>query len=97
MSTSENLKVGSVVRLKTGGPAMTVSEASDPRTGRDDVALCKWFVHVAPMNSTNVQAAASLGYAMATREWDGPFEAYFGHDSLDIVEAGRADAAQAVS
>lgn len=33
-------KVGDVVELKSGGPAMTV-EGIDPGTGR---VVCKWFV-----------------------------------------------------
>lgn len=38
-----DISVGDVVTLKSGGPAMTVSEIGrNERTGRTNVA-CKWF------------------------------------------------------
>jgi uncharacterized protein YodC (DUF2158 family) len=73
MSTSENLKVGSMVRLKTGGPIMTVC-----RLVEGD-AICKWFVE---MKRPFDGMAAS-----AVSEWIGPYDAAFGRDALAIVEA----------
>ena len=38
-----DIKVGSVVKLKSGGPVMTVTRIAD-ETGTK-LAICKWFVN----------------------------------------------------
>jgi uncharacterized protein YodC (DUF2158 family) len=46
MAMSDEVKAGSVVRLKSGGPVMTVAwveKAGQQYT--DDVAHCTWFIH----------------------------------------------------
>ncbi len=37
-------KKGDTVRLKSGGPVMTIQDIGDyAHSGRDDAALCVWF------------------------------------------------------
>ena len=40
----EEIKAGSVVRLKTGGPEMKVKSV------KDDMALCEWLIVGRPCN-----------------------------------------------
>lgn len=40
----QEIRVGSVVRLKSGGPLMTVSEVSLGVGGSEKQAWCDWFV-----------------------------------------------------
>ncbi|MCY3985538.1 MAG: DUF2158 domain-containing protein [Candidatus Dadabacteria bacterium] len=40
---SNNISVGAVVRLKSGGPAMTVSEIIDGGSTNPTSAQCVWF------------------------------------------------------
>ena len=40
-----DIKAGSIVQLKSGGPKMTVSQVGVPAmTGTEDHAWCDWFV-----------------------------------------------------
>ncbi|PYE89603.1 DUF2158 domain-containing protein [Phyllobacterium leguminum] len=41
---AEEIKVGSVVRLKSGGPHMTVSSVGKPTYSDTMSAWCDWFV-----------------------------------------------------
>jgi uncharacterized protein YodC (DUF2158 family) len=62
MSKTE-IKVGSVVRLKSGSPAMVVQSTFDDAGGQP-VARCAWFDESKPM--TEKFAVASL---MTEEEW----------------------------
>jgi uncharacterized protein YodC (DUF2158 family) len=42
--SDEEIKVGSVVQLKSGGPLMTVSEVGEGYGGGAQKAWCDWFV-----------------------------------------------------
>jgi uncharacterized protein YodC (DUF2158 family) len=45
ISMSEQLKKGDTVKLKSGGPVMTIKDIGDyANSGHDDAALCVWFV-----------------------------------------------------
>lgn len=46
---SEAFKVGDVVRLKSGGPRMTVTNAGDDMSGRPFVE-CAWFEGTTALN-----------------------------------------------
>lgn len=83
---NEMLKAGDVVRLKTGGPLMTVSEVGCHERARDNDVLCKWFFKVI---SRSDQGMAPVGYVAHVREWDGPYQEYFGHDALEIATPDR--------
>jgi uncharacterized protein YodC (DUF2158 family) len=43
MKLADEINAGSVVRLKSGGPSMTVKWAGDSRMGEHG-AYCEWFV-----------------------------------------------------
>ena len=40
---AENIQPGDVVKLKSGGPAMTVSFVGDARNRGITAAVCMWF------------------------------------------------------
>jgi uncharacterized protein YodC (DUF2158 family) len=40
----DNFEIGSVVRLKSGGPLMTVHDIDDYSPGPNPGLLCVWFV-----------------------------------------------------
>lgn len=40
---NEKLKIGDVVRLKSGGPAMTVCGKADSQGVWEGLWMCKWF------------------------------------------------------
>ena len=65
------LKVGDVVRLKTGGPRMTVNEIE--LEGSKDVVATVWFE---PRLSAADTAAAG---------WEGPFSGEFAFQTLEKV------------
>jgi uncharacterized protein YodC (DUF2158 family) len=44
MDTRVEIKVGDVVRLKSGGPLMTIDEHSNKVNGHHEKFTCVWFV-----------------------------------------------------
>lgn len=41
---ADEIKAGSIVQLKSGGPKMTVSQVGEPAMGGEISAWCDWFV-----------------------------------------------------
>ena len=69
-----HLKVGDVVKLKTGGPWMTVVDADNIETGGRSLppgVRTMWFTH--------------NGYAAIDKEksWSGPHDGWFSIDALE--------------
>lgn len=55
---SEKFKVGNVVRLKSGGPDMTVAYAGPvdfKHSVRNDLVSCKWFVSKTKLENDRFQ------------------------------------------
>lgn len=76
------LKVGDVVRLKTGGPRMTVNQVGITRIdgyGSEKlppVIEAVWFTNRLTESGNPIP-----------HEWEGPHHGEFGADALDKVEA----------
>lgn len=57
---TNDIKAGSTVQLKSGGPIMTVDQVGNPAMGGGPSAWCQWFVKtklekgVFPLTSLNV-------------------------------------------
>lgn len=79
------LKIGDVVRLKTGGPAMTVTGLFDA----DHQATCQWFIEREMIDTMTTFNASAPPMKLTRTEWIGPRKAEFGVDALDVVEVAK--------
>ena len=67
------MKVGDVVRLKAGGPRMTVTGVDEVEEGAPATVDTTWFDCVLPATADNMQA------------WSGPNEGNFPVDALETA------------
>jgi uncharacterized protein YodC (DUF2158 family) len=57
MSQEKQLAKGDVVRLKSGGPKMTISSIS---TGTSPRAFCNWFDHANTLQSVGFEVSSLI-------------------------------------
>jgi uncharacterized protein YodC (DUF2158 family) len=48
----EQFKAGDVVRLKSGGPSMTVTQVGEGHLTREPLVWCTWFVGTTKVEDT---------------------------------------------